>query len=166
MQHLVDSKFNGQIKIKKYLWETSVWVGGFEQSGPLVKAVWQKALKNVTIAPKSVLILGLGCGVAAKLISQKFPNALITGVEIDPVMIDVGKKFFDLSKIKNLKIVCEDAHNFLKKNKTEFDLVIDDLYLGGKATAVSIKKLGKIVLKNNLDTKTLQNTVSVLKLTG
>ena len=154
MQHLVDSKFNGQIKIKKYLWETSVWVGGFEQSGPLVKAVWQKALKNVTIAPKSVLILGLGCGVAAKLISQKFPNALITGVEIDPVMIDVGKKYFDLGKIKRLKIICEDAKVFLKKNKKKFDLILVDIYIGEKQVLPNnlkfYKKKNGVILLNEL----------------
>lgn len=163
MQHLVDSKFNGQIKIKKYLWETSVWVGGFEQSGPLVKAVWKNALKNVTIAPKNVLILGLGCGIAAKLISKKFPNALIIGVEIDPVMIEVGKKYFDLEKIPKLKIVCKDAKTFLGKNKKKFDLILVDVYLGNKPTIFKFLPLTRhgIALINHLEG--LKNSVEVLK---
>lgn len=166
MLHLVDSKFNNQIKIKKYLWETSVWVGGFEQSGPLVKAVWEKALENITETPKTVLILGLGCGIVAKLIAKKFPDALITGVEIDPVMIEVGEKYFGLGKIPKLKIINVDAKIFLKKYKKKFDVVINDVYVGGKAPRLPKLICGKLILKNNLNTKTLQNMVTVLKLAG
>ncbi len=158
MQHLFDSKINGTVKVKKYLWETSVWVGGYQQSGPLVKVVWQKALENVTEIPKNVLILGLGCGIAAKLISKKFPNALIMGVEIDPVMIEAGKKYFDLRKIKNLKIICADAKIFLKKNKQKFDLILVDIYIGEKQVLLNNlkfykKKNGTILLNELKDNK-------------
>jgi len=39
--------------------------------------------------------------VAAKIISEKFPNAKITGIEIDPMMVEIGKKYFGLEKIFN-----------------------------------------------------------------
>lgn len=104
----------------------SIWVDGAEQSGPWVKKVWSKAL---TIKHcESCLILGLGAGVAAKLVSEKFPGVRITGVDIDPEMVAIGKKDFGLEEIPNLKIIVGDAFKILPKER--FDLILVDLYVG------------------------------------
>lgn len=140
-----------------------MWVGGYEQSGPLVEEVWKKALKALDFTPKNILILGLGCGSAAKVISKKFPTAKITGVEIDPVMIKIGKKYFGLGKIPNLKITCADALNFVKKTKQKFDLILVDVYVGGKQIYPDYLKLHKkkngAILINKLENN--KNTVLV-----
>lgn len=102
----------------------------------------------------NVLILGLATGTLAKLINKKFKNAKLTGMEIDPAMIAIGKKYFDLDKIPNLKIVNKDAKNFVGN----FDVIFVDLYLGDKPpeflyTDVFLKKLaksGKTVVINHL----------------
>ena len=167
MQKIFHSKFNGEVKVKKYLWETSVWVGGFEQSGPLVRDIWQKAIKGLPPpgrgeALRNVLILGLGCGIAAKLLIKKFPQAKITGVEIDPVMIEIGKKYFNLLDIK-IKIT--DAKKFIKTTKQKFDLILVDTYLGGKQVLLKNLKnvLAKegVVLVNKLEN--LKNEVLIFK---
>lgn len=107
-----------------------------EQSGPLVKSVWQRAINNIALDQCSnVLILGLGCGTAARIISQKYPHAKITGVEIDPIMIDIGKKYFALDKIPNLKILVKDARHF--RSIGRFDLVLVDIYVGAKQVRIS-----------------------------
>jgi spermidine synthase len=165
---ILESPFNGQIKVRSFLGRVSVWVGGYEQSGPLVRKVWQKALKELPLPKqgellRNVLILGLGCGVAAKLISEKFPNAKITGVEIDPVMVEIGKKYFGLSGIQ-IKIM--DAVSFIKRTRQKFDLILIDAYFGNKAADFSKTKLpltrsGLAVFNILKDNK---NTVSVVKL--
>ncbi|MEK7566036.1 MAG: methyltransferase domain-containing protein, partial [Patescibacteria group bacterium] len=124
----IKSKFNGEIKLKKFFGRYSVWVGGYEQSGPLVEKLWHKALKEVLL--RNVLILGLGCGSILKPLLKKYPHSQITGVEIDPVMIALGKKYFNLDKIANLKIIIADATK--TKLKDDFDLIIYDLYSGGE----------------------------------
>lgn len=146
-----DSKFNGQIKLtKNWRGQYSVWVGGFEQSGPVyVEKIWRDGLKRVPFVPKKVLILGLGCGTLVKLISKKWPRAKITGVEIDPVMINLGKKYFRLGEFPNLKIILSDAREF--KPTRPFDLVLSDTYIGNKKISQNnLKKLGRKILVNSL----------------
>ncbi len=53
----------------------------------------------------------------------------ITALDIDPVIIEIAKKEFELSENKNLKIICDDALNFMNKNKVKFDLIIIDLFI-------------------------------------
>ncbi|MDO8515028.1 MAG: methyltransferase domain-containing protein [bacterium] len=118
---VLKSKFNGEIKIVKLHNKISVWVGGFQQSGPLVEKIWESGLAG--FYPANVLILGLGCGSIVKFL----PHSKITGVEIDPVMIRLGRKYFHLDKVN---IICGDALTL--KFKETFDLIIVDLYKGGK----------------------------------
>jgi spermidine synthase len=73
--------------------------------------------------------LGLGGGTVAKLANKYWPKSEIDGVEIDSVMVELGKKYLGLS---NTKVVIQDAYEFIKKNKEIYDLVIVDLYVGDK----------------------------------
>ncbi|MBI4099638.1 class I SAM-dependent methyltransferase [Candidatus Microgenomates bacterium] len=146
----VKSKINGLIRVSKYRGQYSLWVGGFEQSGPVyVAKVWKKALEKVSGTPKTALILGLGGGTLVGLLTQNWPNTKITGVEIDPVMIALGKKYFGLGEYKNLKIIRADARKY--RPTRPFDLVLADAYLGNKKVSrENLKKLGKVVLSNSL----------------
>jgi len=143
-----------EIKVKKFLWQTSVWVGGFQQSGPLVKKLWKNALdviaRNVVTKQsyKSILILGLGCGSAIKPLRQKFPDCHITGIEINSEMIEIGQKYFNLDKVPNLKIKICDARKFISKTKQKFDLILMDIYSGGQEQQIKIPQ--KILSKKGL----------------
>lgn len=154
---IVESKFSGRVKVVKSRGKYSVWVGGFEQSGPRVEKVWRKALSNLTIEQpacrrgrlSNVLILGLGCGTAASLLAKKCPGVNIVGVEIDPVMIGLGKRYFDLGEIPNLTILQRDAYsciNTLIREKRRFDLILVDLYFGGRDQVLS-RKFGEKILR-------------------
>jgi len=160
---IVHSKINGEIEVVKSRGRYSVWVGGFEQSGSVyVEKLWKKGLREAEKyflhPPKSVLILGFGCGTAAKLISQKWPYAHIVGVEIDPVMIQLGKKYFGLDTVSNLKIIKADACKqvrLLAKKKQKFDLILVDTYLGGKSSGDPdcrfLLKNNGIIISNHLE---------------
>jgi spermidine synthase len=140
---ITNSKFNGPIQIQEDLFGNKhLIVGSLTQSGKEVENLWQKAveqLSNLTI--NNCLILGLGAGNAAKIINKYFSNAKITGVEIDPEIIRLGRKYFGLNKIKNLEILICDAISFISEtcrnaviHKSSFinhyNLVLVDLYLG------------------------------------
>ncbi len=148
---VVTSKINGQIKVTKFRGRYSVWVGGFEQSGPVyVEKVWREALERIKFTPKKVLILGLACGTLVKLLTTKWPKAKITGVEIDPLMIQLGKKYFGLGHYKNLTIKIADAK---KANLPRFDLVLADTYLGNKRVVLDLHRFllpGGAILANHL----------------
>src|SRR3989338_7700264 len=90
---------------------TYIQAGGLTQSGGIVEIIWKKTLKKVKSEEgkvKSALILGLGGGTVAKLIRKNWPEAKITGVDIDPVMIELGKKYLHLDE-SQVKIKIQDA---------------------------------------------------------
>ena len=110
-------------------------MGGLTQSGGIVNTIWRQTLKKVKIQKKegkNCLILGLGGGGVVGEINKLWPNVSIVGVDIDPVIVDLGKKYLELSK-HNIKIEIADAYKYVEKcvkSKAKFDLVLIDLYLG------------------------------------
>jgi spermidine synthase len=93
------------------------------------------------------------------MISDKFHPTKIIGVEIDPIMIDLGRRHFALAQIPNLEIINGNAKNIIN-NLTikQFDIVLVDLYLGDQLPNFvysnnflgQLSKLGKLVIINHL----------------
>ena len=133
----VVSSINGKVRVIKSLGlGTYIQVEGLTQSGGVVYEVWKstlKKLKNSKILKlKNGLVLGLGGGSAAKLVRKYWPQAKITGVDIDPVMVEMGKKYMGLEE-QGIEIVIMDAEKFLSNNElrgTKYDLILVDLYVG------------------------------------
>ncbi|MDO8503365.1 MAG: methyltransferase domain-containing protein [bacterium] len=132
----VESPYNGTIEVVRDLSGTRILVGGISQSGWLLKRVWKTALKKLRkdgFVPAKVLLLGVGGGSVIELIEDFWPDAKITGIEIDPLMINLGKKYLKLGKARNLEIEIHDATDWFSKNKERrFDLVLIDLYVGSR----------------------------------
>ena len=79
--------------------------------------------------PKDVLILGLGGGTVANLIKTKYPNVKITGVEESREIIALAKREMGLKELK-IKIVINDAFDFVALTQDKYDLIIIDLWDG------------------------------------
>jgi spermidine synthase len=76
-----------------------------------------------------ILLLGVAGGSVIKtLIDEIEYKGKITGVEIDPDMIQIANQYFDLDKIKQLEIVIDDAFEFVLKTKNKYDLIIIDIF--------------------------------------
>jgi spermidine synthase len=73
------------------------------------------------------LIIGLAGGTAARQLSIAYPGITIDGVEIDPVVADIGKKYFAMD-MPNLNVVIEDGRYFLKRTDQTYDLIAVDAY--------------------------------------
>lgn len=159
-----NSKFNTKVQLVNFSGQLRLDMGGLTQSGQVIEKIWSKAFKK--LLPKkssseldfSVLILGFGAGSVAKVINKKWPKAIITGVEIDPVVIKIAKQYFDADKISSLKIINQDATEFVKNTKSKFDLILVDCYQGFKIPSVfenekflkSLSNISKTVLINRL----------------
>ncbi|TSC89009.1 MAG: hypothetical protein G01um10145_718 [Microgenomates group bacterium Gr01-1014_5] len=133
-----ESPINGKIQIVRDLQGARIIVGGVSQSGWLVKSIWNKALKkisNLQSPVSNVLILGLGGGSAAELVQKYWPEAKITGVDIDPLMVEMGKKHLQLASV-NINVVIADAWEWVEtakgKKGVKYDLVLVDLFNGSK----------------------------------
>lgn len=136
----VESPINGEVSVIKNLaFGTYIQVEGLTQSGGVIKNVWKSTLKRLknkkTKELKNVLILGLGGGTAAGLVRENWPEAKIVGVDLDPVFIELGKKYLNLDDI-NVDIKIMDAYEFLsqrlKAEDQKFDLILNDVYVGSE----------------------------------
>ena len=117
-----NSSINGILTVVRDLtWGTYI-LGktGLHQSGGLAETIWKTVFKFVDLdSPKNVLILGLGGGSVAKLIRKRYPKAKITGIEIDPVMVDLGKKYMKLDEWK-VDVVIADAGEYINNSKKSY----------------------------------------------
>jgi len=129
----VESSINGQIQVVRTAGRYKIMCGGLIQTGGVLRDIWRKGLKRISdnqFPISNVLILGLGGGTVARLVAKQWPQAQIVGVELDPAMITLGKKYFDLDRLSQLKIIQADAFEWVKNQKDKFDLILVDMYLG------------------------------------
>lgn len=130
-----DSKYVHNISIIRYALGDTLLADGLIESGNIMTHIWKVGIKNLlpkTYKPKKVLLLGLAGGSNAGLINKLYKDAEITAVEIDPVMIEIGFKYFNLGKVRNLEIVTGDALDFANtlSDKDFYDLVLVDCFFG------------------------------------
>ena len=77
---------------------------------------------------KRVLVLGVGGGAVLHMLRYFISPDNITGVELNPVHLQVARRFFDL-KHTSIKLIEADAICWLKDYQGEkFDIIIDDLF--------------------------------------
>ncbi len=134
---IADSKYNDKITVVKSLaFGTYFQVGGLTQSGGIIKDIWNHSLKRVYKMSKTseiskILVLGLGGGSIIEVIKRYWPDSKITAVDIDPVIVGLGKKYLGLTDSK-VKVVIFDAYDFLATHKSlsKYDLICVDLYVG------------------------------------
>jgi spermidine synthase len=145
------SKFNGNLRVvKSFGLGTYIQAEGLTQSGGVVEGIWKQTLRQVKDKRreiKNVLILGLGGGTVAKLIRKFWPEAKITGVDIDPMIVELGQKYLGLDEV-DVDIKIQDA---AKPIPDKFDLVIVDLYRGDQfPKEFEDEKFLKSLTKNKL----------------
>lgn len=131
------SSYNKYIRINLESGKMKLLVNGSPQSGAYIETLWNAALNAFGIPKRKhvqkVLVLGIAGGTVVHKLHALFPDAAITGVEIDPLMIEIGRKYFSLHAVRKLTMVCNDAKTFVageaRKNHT-YDLVIVDMSFG------------------------------------
>ncbi len=126
------SPFNGEIKVIRSLaWGTYIQVGGITQSGGVVERIWKDVVKKINGDFSKILILGFGGGSVARILRKRFKDSKIFGVEIDPLMVEMGEKYLGAANV-GAKVYVEDAYAWLSRNKgKKFDLIVVDVYQGG-----------------------------------
>jgi spermidine synthase len=87
--------------------------------------LWNTQLTNV-------LMIGLGGGSVQRAFENDYPNVKIETVEIDPVVVQVAKDYFNFKESGRQKVHVEDGRVFLRRSTARFDLILLDAYLGGR----------------------------------
>ena len=107
----------------------------YDPRGPSSDGVWpyfllgQAARPGCARPPTRVLVLGLGAGTLARDLKFAFPGASVVGVEIDPEVIALGRRWFALPATTD--VVAEDGRQYLNRPVGQrFDLILIDAFAG------------------------------------
>lgn len=129
----VNSPINGELKVVENFGKKILYADNNEQSGGTITGMWGKAVKsifNFQLSISNCLILGLGGGTVISLLNKYYPLVSIQVIEYDPIMISIANKYFGIKPSDKLMIINADAFSWIKKNRSKFDLVFFDLYIG------------------------------------
>ncbi|MBV9099491.1 MAG: fused MFS/spermidine synthase [Candidatus Dormibacteraeota bacterium] len=77
---------------------------------------------------RSILVIGNAGGTTARALAGEYPGVRIDGVEIDPVLSDLGRQYMGMSAIPKLDVITADGRAFLKTTASTYDLIVVDAY--------------------------------------
>ncbi|OJW68019.1 MAG: hypothetical protein BGO68_04945 [Candidatus Amoebophilus sp. 36-38] len=77
---------------------------------------------------KSILSIGLAGGTTVRQYTHFIPGSQADGVEIDPAIIEVGKAYFGLGDIPDLKTIAQDGRLYLTTTSKSYDNIFIDAY--------------------------------------
>jgi len=105
----------------------SVW----RRNTVLTGGVWDAFLALPRLLgrpPRTVAILGNAAGTTARALGVFYPGAQIDGVELDPAVSRVGRRYFGLDDNPRLTVHDVDARPFLRSTRERYDLILADAY--------------------------------------
>ena len=95
-------------------------------------------LAGLALSGKSrrMMVLGLGGGSLPMFLRKNYPEAMIDVAEIDPAVVMVAKKFFDVREDERLRIHVGDARRFVEASAPgRYDLILVDAFGANSAPA-------------------------------
>ncbi len=78
--------------------------------------------------PARVAVLGNAAGTIARGFGHFFPETRVDGVEIDPKLEEIGRRYFDMGSNEKLTVYNEDARPWLRRSAGGYDLIVVDAY--------------------------------------
>ena len=103
----------------------------YEPDSVLTGDVWDGHLVLPFLAldrpPRRVAILGNAAGTTSRAYEAFFPSTRIDGVEIDPELSEIGKRFFEMDN-PELHLYHEDARPYLRRTDASYDVISVDAY--------------------------------------
>ncbi|HZQ05172.1 MAG TPA: fused MFS/spermidine synthase, partial [Anaerolineae bacterium] len=77
--------------------------------------------------PRSLLVIGLAAGTIAKQFALVFPQVKMDGIELDPEIVRMGRKYFDMNE-PNLNVIVGDGRAALRQINARYDVIAMDAY--------------------------------------
>jgi len=78
--------------------------------------------------PRDVLFVGLGGASMPRFFRHHYPQANIDIAEIDPLVVEVARKYFQFAEDERMKVYVKDGRVFLSKCEKNYDLIVLDAY--------------------------------------
>lgn len=76
----------------------------------------------------SVLMLGGAGYTYPRYFLAQYPDATIDVVEIDPILTQIAREFFNLADHPRLQIIHDDARTYLNTNQKKYDAIFVDVF--------------------------------------
>lgn len=77
---------------------------------------------------RRVLFIGLGGGTGPKRFVNDYPQVQVEAVDVDPVVVEVAQKYFQVRPGPRLKLHVQDGRAFIKRASKTYDLIVLDAY--------------------------------------
>ncbi|MCZ7567509.1 MAG: fused MFS/spermidine synthase [Ardenticatenaceae bacterium] len=104
----------------------SVW--DFYLLAPLFNPSGGGAASGSAGARRRWAIIGLAAGSTARSIQAVYGDDPVDGVEIDPEILAVGRRFFDMDQLRHLHTIVADGRTWLTLTPTRYDVIAVDAY--------------------------------------
>jgi spermidine synthase len=79
-------------------------------------------------SPKTMLVIGNAGGTTARAFGKLYPDVQIDGVEIDPKVTEVGRRYFGLDDNPRLHVITADGRPYLASTDKRYDIIAIDAY--------------------------------------
>jgi len=114
------------------LYTNGVFHSQYHPLRPVTGGVWDllmlPAFFRQTDNLNRVLVLGVGGGAVIHLLQQHFPAVQITGIDLDPIHLQVATEHFGVSPA-TVELHCAEAQQWMRDYRgPAFDLIIEDLF--------------------------------------
>lgn len=115
--------FNEGLGTQSYYMKEGVLTGSYYDYLALVPALVQPDEGSQPTA----LVLGLAGGTATRELVQYFPTWKLTGVELDPSVVEIVRQYFHIAE-QPMHVVINDGRMFLRGTDGRFDVIIIDAF--------------------------------------
>lgn len=78
--------------------------------------------------PHRILVIGNAGGTTARGLAAEYPGAAIDGVELDPVVSELARRYMGMDAIPGLRVYTGDGRAYVATTDRRYDLIVVDAY--------------------------------------
>lgn len=117
---------------------------------------------------QSVLLIGGGGFSYPRYFLKNYPDKFLTVAETSPEVIRISRQFFDLDRLERdygerFLLVEEDGFQYLKREETHFELIINDAFSGSTPVGNTDKDVADIAARLPDDGIYMVNLISAVR---
>lgn len=115
-------QFNEGLGTQSYYMKTGVLTDSYYDVLALIPGI----VTTQSIQPQA-LVLGLAGGTLTRQLGEYYPNYRVTGVELDPAVMQLANKYFHLSE-QPIEVHIQDARQWLRASHKTYDIIYVDAF--------------------------------------
>lgn len=129
-------RLNDPAEVRRWLkFNDNIESGIYPYADHYVNAVHYTDLLHLALLwrpdPRHVLVIGGGGAIIPRQYRDFYPHAEIEVAEIDPAVMRVCKRYFQIKEDARLRFLIGDGRRTLRRSKKKYDIVVIDAYTSG-----------------------------------